>query len=315
MSLREHLYDLRSRIGWAILFILIGSVFGFVWYQVDLGPIPSLGQILLKPYCALGPDVRFSPNGKCQLLQTQPFEAFMVNFKVGVGAGMVVSAPLWLYQLWAFITPGLYHKERKFAGIFVFCASFLFVLGGVLAFFVIPQGLAVLVSFGSDTFITALNATSYISFVLVMLLVFGVSFEVPLLIVMLNRVGVLSYANLSRWRRGIIFGVFVFAAFATPGTDPVSMVALAVAMTVLVEFAIQVSRVHDKRKARRLDADDPAAGLSDDEATPLNYRPEPVDQSTLPTEPQPSATTNASSTASGPGTADQGKSGGDDDVT
>ncbi|PPK71041.1 twin-arginine translocase subunit TatC [Actinokineospora auranticolor] len=282
MSLRDHLYELRNRLGWAALFIMLGSVFGFIWYAVPMGPVPSLGRILLDPYCALPPEVRFSPNGKCQLFQSQPFEAFMVNFKVGVAAGMVLTAPLWLYQVWAFITPGLYAKEKRFASTFVVCASLLFITGGVLAFFVIPQGLSVLVSFGGDTFITALSASSYISFVLVMLLIFGVSFEVPLLIVMLNRVGMLTYELLSKHRRGIIFGLFVFAAFATPGTDPVSMVALAVAMTVLVEFAIQLARVHDKRKARRELADDPSAGLSDDEATPMTFHTEPVERSPLP---------------------------------
>ncbi|WP_084468362.1 twin-arginine translocase subunit TatC [Actinokineospora inagensis] len=285
MSLKDHLYELRSRVGWAILFILLGGVFGFIWYAVPLGPIPSLGRILLDPYCQLPASARFSPNGSCQLLQTQPFEAFMVQFKVGVAAGMVVTAPLWLYQLWAFITPGLYAKERKFASLFVTFASLLFVAGGVLAFFVIPQGLSVLVvGFGGDTFVTALNASAYISFVLVMLLIFGVSFEIPLMIVMLNRIGILPYANLSKWRRGIIFAIFVFSAFATPGTDPVSMVALAIAMTVLVELAIQLSRIHDRGKARRETAEDPYAGLADDEATPLKFTSEPVSRSDLPAE-------------------------------
>jgi sec-independent protein translocase protein TatC len=277
MSLKDHLYELRNRLGLAILFILLGGVFGFIWFFTDLGPVPSLGKILLQPYCELPTNVRFSPNGTCQLFQTQPFEAFMVQFKVGIAAGMVVSAPMWLYQLWAFITPGLYAKERKFASIFVFFASILFAAGAVLAFWVIPQGLEVLVSFGGDVFITALNAGDYISFVLVMLLIFGVSFELPLLVIMLNQIGVLPYANLKRWRRGIVFALFVFSAFATPGTDPVSMVVLAVAMTVLFEFAVQISRIHDKGKAKREAAED--LGLSDDEPTPMNYAPEPVEPS------------------------------------
>ncbi|CRK56438.1 Twin-arginine translocation protein TatC [Alloactinosynnema sp. L-07] len=274
MSLKDHLYELRNRLGLAILSILLGGVFGFLWFMYDIGPIPSLSKVLLGPYCELPSDVRFSPNDKCQLFQTKPFEAFMVNFKVGIAAGMVVTAPLWLYQLWAFITPGLYSRERKFAYIFVFFASILFAAGAVLAFLVIPQGLEVLVSFGGDAFITALNATDYISFVLVMLLIFGVSFEMPLLVIMLNMVGVLPYANLKRWRRGIIFGLFIFAAVATPGTDPISMIVLSAAMTVLFELAVQVARIHDKRKAKREAAED--LGLSDDEATPLDLSAAPV---------------------------------------
>ncbi|WP_084793878.1 twin-arginine translocase subunit TatC [Actinokineospora bangkokensis] len=267
MALREHLYELRNRLGLAVLAILAGGVFGFIWFFTRFGPVPSLGDILLQPYCSLPADLRFNPNGSCQLLQTQPFEAFLVQFKVGIAAGAVITAPLWLYQVWAFITPGLHKHERRFAGTFVLFASLLFLAGGFLAFYVIPQGLEVLVSFGGSFFITALNASDYISFVLVMLLIFGVSFEMPLLVIMLNRVGVLPYANLKRWRRGMIFALFVFAAFATPGTDPISMVALAVAMTVLLEVAVQVSRVHDRRKARR-EAAALGGPLDDDEATP-----------------------------------------------
>ena len=268
MTLKDHLYELRNRLGLAVLIILIGGVFGFIWFFTPLGPVPALGDIIKQPYCALPANLRFEPNGTCQLLQTQPFEAFMVNFKVGIAAGMVVTAPGWLYQVWAFITPGLYANERRFASVFVVFASLLFAAGAVLAFYVIPQGLEVLVSFGGSFFITALNASDYISFVLVMLLIFGVSFELPLLVVMLNRVGVVSYENLAKWRRGIVFGLFVFAAIATPGTDPISMVALGAAMTVLFEVAVQLSRVHDRRKARREAAEDPNANLADDKATP-----------------------------------------------
>ncbi|MDQ3405784.1 MAG: twin-arginine translocase subunit TatC [Actinomycetota bacterium] len=282
MTLKDHLYELRKRLGLAVLIILAGGVFGFIWFFSRLGPIPPLGEILLQPYCALPTNVRFAPNGTCQLFQTQPFEAFMVQFKVGIAAGMVVTSPVWLYQVWAFITPGLYAKERKFAFIFVIFASLLFAAGAVLAFVVIPQGLEVLVSFGGPVFITALNASDYISFVLVMLLIFGVSFELPLLVIMLNQVGVLRYDNLKKWRRGMVFGLFIFAAIATPGTDPLSMVVLAVAMTLLLELAIQVSRISDRRKDKREAEEDLAAGLSDDEATPMDHRPEPVAPSRLP---------------------------------
>lgn len=275
MTLRDHIYELRHRLGLAILFILLGGVLGFIWFGTNVGPIPSLGDILTGPYCALPVGVRFQPGDHCQLLQTQPFEAFLIQFKVGVAVGAVVTAPLWLHQVWAFITPGLYARERRFALTFVAAGSVLFVFGAVLAYLVVPKGLAVLVSFGGDNFITALAANDYISFVLIMLLIFGACFELPLLVVMLNMVGVLPYANLKRWRRGILFAVFVFAAFATPGTDPISMIALALALSVLLELATQIARIHDKRKARR-EGDDPNAGLNDDEPSPMNYSPEPV---------------------------------------
>lgn len=253
MTLRDHLYELKHRLGLALLALLVGCILGFLWFEWTVGPIPSLSKLMMDPYCALQAGVdRFEPNkGKCQLLQTKPFEAFLIRFKVGLAAGAVLTSPFWLYQIWAFITPGLYDNERKFTRIFVLLASFLFVSGAVLAYYVVPKGLAVLVSFGGDAFVTALAANDYISFVLVMLMIFGVSFELPLLITMLNRIGVLPYRNLKNWRRGIIFSLFIFAAIATPGTDPIGMLALAVSMTVLFEFAVQIARIHDRKAARR----------------------------------------------------------------
>ncbi|HYQ64867.1 twin-arginine translocase subunit TatC [Actinophytocola sp.] len=252
MTLRDHLYELRHRLGLALLGLLVGCVLGFLWFQWRIGPIPSLGHLLTGPYCQLpAGTVRFEPiPGKCQLLQTQPFEAFLIQFKVGLAAGAVLTSPFWLFQIWSFVTPGLYENERKFTRIFVVLASVLFACGAVLAYFVVPKGLQVLVSFGGDQFISALAANDYISFVLVMLMIFGVSFELPLVVVMLNRIGILPYRNLTKWRRGIIFMLFVFAAIATPGTDPVSMIALAAALTVLFEFAVQIARIHDRKKER-----------------------------------------------------------------
>jgi sec-independent protein translocase protein TatC len=250
MTLRDHLYELKHRLGLALVALLVGCILGFMWFAWRVGPIPSLGDLMTGPYCELPPETRLTGED-CRLLQTQPFESFLVQFKVGLAAGAVLTSPFWLYQIWAFITPGLYENERKFTRIFVVMASLLFASGAVLAYFVVPKGLAVLVSFGGDAFITALAANDYISFVLVMLLIFGVSFELPLLITMLNRIGMLPYRNLKSWRRGIIFTLFVFAAIATPGTDPVGMLALAASMTVLFEVAVQIARVHDRKAARK----------------------------------------------------------------
>ena len=281
MSLRDHIYDLRFRLTLALLCIGIGGVFGFVWWELRIGPIPSLGDLIIGPYCALPENLRFPPK-PCGLLQTQPFEAFLVRFKVGIAAGAVLTSPLWLYQIWAFIAPGLYAKERKFARVFVGFATTLFVAGAALAYFVVPEGLSVLVGFGGEGFITALAADKYISFVLVLLLIFGVSFELPLIVVMLNQAGILPYDNLRRWRRGIIFGLVIFAALATPGTDPISMVALAASMTVLFELSVLISRIHDRRKAKREDGGEFAfEGLSDDEASPLDLSARPAEESSI----------------------------------
>ncbi|WP_374213236.1 twin-arginine translocase subunit TatC [Crossiella sp. SN42] len=276
MTLIEHLYELRHRLGVSVLALVAGAVIAFLWWVYTVGPIPTLGSIVLDPYCAI-PDKVSLNAGKCQLLQTQPFEAFMVRLKVSLAVGAVLAAPIWLYQLWAFITPGLYHKEKKYASAFVSCASVLFMLGAVLAFFIIPKALIALVGFGGEEFATALAGSNYINFVLALLIIFGVSFELPLLVVMLNFAGVLTYDKLRRSRRGAIFGLFVFAAIATPGTDPFSMLALALALSLLHELSIQIARFRDKRAARKRAAEGWDT-WNDDEASPIADGAAPVEQ-------------------------------------
>ncbi|HET6502368.1 MAG TPA: twin-arginine translocase subunit TatC [Amycolatopsis sp.] len=277
MTLIEHIYEFRRRLGWALVAVIIGGIFGFIWFGTNIGPVEALGKIINAPYCAIPASRRFPSDGTCRLLQTVPFEAFMMQLKVGVAAGAVLTSPWWLYQFWAFVAPGLYSKERKYALTFVGFASVLFTVGALLAYWLLPHALQLLMSFGSDFFATALTADKYISFVLSLLVIFGVSFELPLLVVMLNFTGVLKYAKLKRWRRGIIFLLFVFAAFVTPGQDPFSMLGLAGALTVLFEIAIQIARVHDRRKERASQAEG-WGQLADDEAAPFDYRPSTTEE-------------------------------------
>lgn len=269
MSIVEHVYELRHRLAVAIMAVLAGAIFGFFWFQYAIGPVPSLGNLMTEPYCALPSRLRLNLDGTgvCKLLQTQPFEAFMVRMKVGVAAGSVLTSPIWLYQLWAFITPGLRSSEQRFTKIFVCCAVMLFAGGAALAYLIVPLALRTLIGLGGNQFISALAGNDYVGFVLTLLVIFGISFELPLLVVMLNRAGILPYDKLRRWRRGMIFALFVFAALATPGNDPFSMLGLAGALAILLEIAVQLAKIHDRKIGRTAPDQDMA---TDEEISRLN---------------------------------------------
>jgi sec-independent protein translocase protein TatC len=272
MSLMEHLYELRRRLFWAALGLVLGTIVGFVWYTVAIPSlhIPNLGDILTGPYCRVPESKRavFPGHSGCALLATDVFSPLQIRLKAGFMVGAVLSSPVWLTQLWGFVTPALFDKERKFARIFVSCAATLFAGGAVLAYFVISEGLTVLLGFAGSTVVSGLDPSKYFQFLMAMLIIFGVSFELPLLLIMLNIIGLIKGAKLAKARRYSIFGIVVFAALVVPGNDPITMSALALSLTVLYEVAVQVTKVHDKRKGNRDEAEG-LADLSDDEASPV----------------------------------------------
>jgi sec-independent protein translocase protein TatC len=277
MTLVAHLTELRNRVAKALLALLLATVVAFWWYE------HGLGTFIRAPYCGLDPSLRYGGGDTCGLLVTDPFGGVFIRLKVSFLAGAVLSAPVWLYQLWSFITPGLKRNEKRYGLTFVAVSTALFFLGAVLAYISLSAGLKLLLGLAGDGVVVALTAQDYIGFVLSLLVAFGVSFEVPLIAVALNLVGILSYQVLSKSRRWIFFLTIVFAAFITPTQDPFTMLLMAGPMIALFEGAIQIARVVDRRRAGR-EATEHFHDVPDDEASPLDARPsrleEPIDSPT-----------------------------------
>jgi len=272
MTLIAHLRELRNRVGLALLFVLIATAVAFWWYE------HGLGDFIRAPYCNLPSDLRYNDSdGTCGLLVTNVFGGALIRLKIAFIAGIVLSAPFWLYQIWAFITPGLKKNEKRYGISFVGVSSLLFALGAALAYISLSAGLRLLLGLAGDGVVVALTAEDYIGFVISLLLAFGVSFELPLIAMVLNLVGVLSHAALSAARRWIYFLTIVFAAFITPTQDPFTMLLMAGPMCVLFEITIQIARVVDKRRGRRA-VDEGLAGLDDDEASPVIEGPSTLDE-------------------------------------
>ncbi|SOD73891.1 Sec-independent protein translocase TatC [Jatrophihabitans sp. GAS493] len=269
MSVLDHLRELRRRVIIVLIIVSIGAVFGWIFY----GPILDF---LKEPYCNVPASKRLNVNGTndCALLFHGVLDGFTSRLKVSVIAGAILTAPLWLYQVWAFVTPGLRRSERRYTIYFIIASTLLFALGVVLAFAVLFKGIDVLISSAGNGVVAALTIDSYLSFVTLMLIVFGAAFEIPLLVVLANFAGALPAKLLVKSQRAGIFLIFLFAAVATPSTDPFTMCAMAVPMCVLFEVAVLVAVIHDRRKAKRL----AAVQLPDDQPSMVDPIPTPLQE-------------------------------------
>jgi sec-independent protein translocase protein TatC len=223
-------------------------------------------DFLKHPYCEL-PQKDRALKGQCTLVAFGVLEPFTVTLKLALYAGVLAASPVWLFQLWRFITPGLYAHEKKYATTFVTASVVLFAMGAAFAYLTLERGLHFLLGFANGGISSLLPFNSYLSFVTGMILVFAVSFELPLLVVMLNLVGVVSAQRLRNWSRGIIFGIVVFAAVATPSQDPFTMTALALPMCLLYGVAVLIATLHDRRVAARGGMYD---DLADDELSSID---------------------------------------------
>jgi sec-independent protein translocase protein TatC len=259
MPLMDHIRELRNRLIKAILALFVCTIIGWIFFD-------PVWDFLKEPYCSLQASHVLQPD-KCTLVINGIFSAFFLKLKIAFIIGLVLSAPVWLYQLWAFVAPGLYQRERRWTYAFLGAAIPLFFVGVALAYLTVDKGLSIFLSFVADDVSALITVDNYLGYVLAMLLVFGLTFELPLFVVILNLAGVLTFERIRKSQRMIIFGVFVFAAVATPSGDPFTMLALALPTLLLFEVATVLAFFNDRRKARRPDQ---YAGLSDDEAAPLN---------------------------------------------
>jgi sec-independent protein translocase protein TatC len=261
MPLTDHLRELRSRLVKSALAIVIGMVAGWYYY-------PELFAWLSKPFDSVVEQAR--AEGRTVILAlTGVADPFVLQMQVAATAGLVLSSPIWLYQLWRFVTPGLKGHEKRWGLGFVAVAFPLFMSGVVLAYYVLPYGLNVLFGFTPQGVENIVSVDKYLSFFLRTILIFGVGFLVPLILVLLNFAGILTGARLISWWRWIIFTVFIFAAIATPTGDPINLMLLAGPVLLLVVLAICVCVLNDRRRARKRRNDPDFADLDDDEVAPL----------------------------------------------
>ena len=250
MSLVEHLRELRSRLTWSALAYAVGVVVAFALWE-------PIFNVLRQPYCDA------SGTAKCTLFTYGIFDAFNTKMRVAFIGGALISAPFWLYQLGAFITPALHRKERRYAALFLVASLVLFAVGATFAFFTLSHGLKILLHVAGGGVTALPSLKSYLSFVTLVLLLFGLAFEFPVVIVFLNVVGLLSSTRMRAWRRGMIFCLFLAAAVLTPTADPFTFVALAVPLCLMYELCILIARVRERAMRRRA-ALDPLATLDDD---------------------------------------------------
>lgn len=267
MPLMAHLRELRSRLFKGLLAIGLGAVVGWVYYT-------QIFEFITAPVTDVAAQLR-AEGYNVELTLTGVTQAFTLQLRIAFLSGIVLASPFWIYQIWAFITPGLYRNERRYAMLFVAAAVPLFLGGVAVALWVLPKGLELLIGFTPQSVSNLLSVDTYLSFLIRTVIVFGIGFLTPIFIVALNLVGILSAEAIRRSWRWTVLGVFLFGAIATPTGDPLSMMLLAGPMLVLILAAFGFCLLNDRRRARRrkeLGYDD----LSDDEAAPIEA-PAPID--------------------------------------
>ncbi|WP_318245051.1 twin-arginine translocase subunit TatC [Brevibacterium gallinarum] len=244
MSLGGHLLELRNRVIICLIGLLLGGIVGWILYD----PVLEILQTPIRQVAEQdGRDATLNFAGIAS-----PFD---LKIKVSLFLGIILTTPLWLYQLWAFIMPGLTKKEKLYALGFLAAAVPLFFIGAALAFFALPNAVRALMTFtpmGASNFVPAQD---YFSFVMLIIVVFGIAFVLPVLMVGLNLVGILSADTIRRSWRWIVVLVFAFAAIATPSPDALSMFFLVVPMMLMFFLAWVICLLNDRKRKKRMIAE------------------------------------------------------------
>ena len=259
MALKEHLREFRNRLFKSAIAVVLGTVGGFFLY------LPVF-DALTKPLIDAGnSDGRFT---------TINFEGVATPFdqmiQVSVFIGLLVSSPVWLYQAWAFVTPGLKRKERRAALAFLGAAVPLFLAGVYLAWLILPNAVRVLTEFTPEGGSNVITASVYLAFVLRLLLAFGIAFLIPVFLVGMNLAGLLQGKTIIKYWRITVFVICLFAAMAAPGADALSMFYLAAPLLLLFAVAVAICLINDKRRVRKQAAREAAVEAGADTATPVD---------------------------------------------
>ncbi len=246
MSLADHLRELRYRVVVSVFGLVVMSTLAAFFYD-------QLYLVMMRPYLQAAAMLKeTNPELTTTTVISGVTAPFQLAILVCVVAGLVLSSPLWMYQLWAYIAPALLAKEKKYALGFLAAAIPLFLAGVLIGYLILPQGISVLLAFTPDTVpvTNLLDVQEFLKLTLQLMVIFGLGFLMPVVVVGANMMGVLKAEQLKKARTYVIFGLFVFGAAATPSTDPFSMLALSLPMIALYLIAEVICRVHDRRKAR-----------------------------------------------------------------
>jgi sec-independent protein translocase protein TatC len=241
MALADHFRELRARLMMSVLALVVATIASFFFYD-------QLLELVTGPFNDARD--RLGSSTDTVIYVSGVGGGLMIQLKLCALSGVVLSSPVWLYQVWAFVLPGLHRNERRWTTVFVAIAGPLFAAGVAIGYSVLPKGLEVLISFTPAGLSNFNDFNDFFSFTVRMLLVFGIAFEIPFFVVLLNLAGVVSGRALGRYRPWIIIGTFVFAAVATPSTDPISMLFLAFPMLALFLLSEVIARVVDRRRGR-----------------------------------------------------------------